>query len=108
MVPNAIENDVVTLTALGAFLLGVIDDMIRADGSAWSTFRVLHTAGDIRAERLGDLHRERAHGSRGAARWRRQHDAAVTLSVSDATIRSCWVWQPRTLRTYPPTPTAWS
>src|SRR5882762_6657522 len=66
MVPNAVENQVVTLAALGEILLSVINDLIRTDGS--DHFHIPRTAYacDFRAERLSDLHSERAHASRCA------------------------------------------
>ena len=59
MVSNAIQNDVVTVAAFGEILLSIVNDLIRADGSDHVHITRAAYAGDIRAERLGDLHRER-------------------------------------------------
>src|SRR5574337_415296 len=64
MVPNAVENQVVTLPTLAEILLGVINDVLRADGSHHVHIPRAAYAGHIRAERLGDLHSERTHASR--------------------------------------------
>src|SRR5882724_10088941 len=64
MVPNAVENQVVTPVTLGEILLSLISDLIRADGS--DHFHIPRTAyaGDFRAERLSDLHSEGTDASR--------------------------------------------
>src|SRR6516165_8823985 len=63
MVHNTVEKEVVTLPAFGEILLGVINDMIRADGSDHVHISCTAYAGHIRAEPLGDLHSERTHAS---------------------------------------------
>src|SRR5215472_11938812 len=63
MVPHVVENQVVSLPALGEILLGVIDDAIRAEGLHHVHILRAADAGHLRAERLGDLHSERAHTS---------------------------------------------
>src|SRR5713101_3356180 len=70
MVANAVEKQIVTLCSFGPtlseILLGVINDMVCADGSDHVHIpRAAHT-GHVRAERLGDLHSERTHASRRA------------------------------------------
>src|ERR1700730_1990001 len=66
MVRNVVENYVVAFRAFGEILFRVIDDVIRAERS--HKIDILRTAdtGHIRAERLGDLHREGSHTSRRA------------------------------------------
>src|SRR5713226_4995111 len=64
MVPNRVENHVVTLSTLSEILPGVIDDPIRADGSDHLHIPRAAYAGHICAEPRGDLHSERAHASR--------------------------------------------
>src|SRR5712691_930405 len=64
MVPNAVENHVITLPTFGEILLGVIDDPICADGSDHVHIPRTAYAGHICAEPLGDLHSERTHASR--------------------------------------------
>src|SRR5437667_10595149 len=66
MVRNAVENQVITLLPLGEILLGIINDVICADGPYHAQIPGAAYAGDIRAERLGDLHGERTHTSRRA------------------------------------------
>src|ERR1019366_4863023 len=63
MVPNTVENEVVTLPALSEIFLGVINDPICAEGSDHVHIPRTAYAGHICAERLGDLHRERTHAS---------------------------------------------
>src|SRR5437868_3807816 len=64
MVPNAVENHVITLPTLGEILLGVIDHVICADRSDHVHISRTAYASNICAERLGDLHSERTHTSR--------------------------------------------
>src|SRR5436309_12094198 len=64
MVRNAVENQVITLLPLGEIPLGIINDVICADGPYHAQIPGAAYAGDIRAERLGDLYRERTHASR--------------------------------------------
>src|SRR3954469_2680823 len=64
-IPRTIENQVVSLGAPGEIVLGVIDDMVRANRShEVHALRAAHT-GHFRSERLGDLHCERANTARG-------------------------------------------
>src|SRR3954452_23568980 len=63
MVPNAIKNDVETLAAFGEILLGVINGLIRADGSDHVHIPCTTYAGHMRAESLRDLHCERTDAS---------------------------------------------
>src|SRR6516162_8609066 len=63
MVPDAVENDVVTSIPLGEILPGVIDDPVRADRPDHVHIPGTAYAGDVRAETLRDLHGERAHAS---------------------------------------------
>src|SRR5271157_5013582 len=64
MVPNAVENQVITLPTLGEILLGVINDVICADGSDHVHIPRTAHASNLCTERLGDLHSERTHASR--------------------------------------------
>src|SRR5208282_2157689 len=64
MVPNAVEKQIVTLRTSGEILPGVIDDLIRAEGSNHVHIPRTAYAGNIRAERLGNLHSERAYAAR--------------------------------------------
>src|SRR5262249_27280596 len=78
MVPNAVENQVVTLPTLGEILLGVINDPICADGSDHVHIPRTAYAGHIGAEPLGDLHCERTHASRRTV----NQDLLARLNVS--------------------------
>src|SRR5712671_2916981 len=64
MIRHEVENQIVMFSTFREILSGVIDDVIRADGS--DHFNVPRTANarNFRAERLGDLHSERTHASR--------------------------------------------
>src|SRR5436305_8337978 len=64
MVCHEIEDQVVALRALSEIFLGVIDDAIRADGSDHLHIPRTAHAGDLCAERPGDLHSESTHASR--------------------------------------------
>ena|SRR5205085_1727360 len=64
MVPNAVENQIITLPRFGEILLGVINDVICADGSDHVHIPRTAYAGDFCAERFGNLHSERTHASR--------------------------------------------
>src|SRR6266576_2237704 len=65
MVSHEVENRVVMLSAFREILSGVINDVICADGpDHFNAPRTAHSR-DFRAKRLGDLHSERAHTSRG-------------------------------------------
>ena len=66
MVPHQVENQVVTLPAPGEVLLGVINDVICADGADHLHISRTAYAGHISAERLGDLYTERTDTSRRA------------------------------------------
>src|ERR1035438_4361531 len=66
MVAYVVEKQIVMLPALGEILFGVINHPIRADGADRVHIPGTAYAGHVRAETLGDLHRERAHASRGA------------------------------------------
>src|SRR5437879_12832228 len=103
MVPNAVENHILTLPTFGEILLGVIllcvillcvillcvillcvillcviNDVICADGSHHLHISRAAYAGHIRAERLGDLHRERTHASRRTV----NQDLVLPLNLS--------------------------
>src|SRR5262249_6858409 len=58
------ENKVVTLFTFGEILLGVINNVICADGSDHLHISRTAYAGHICAEPLGNLHSERTHASR--------------------------------------------
>src|SRR5271157_1205450 len=64
MVPNAVENQIITSCAFGEILLGIVYDPIRTDQS--DHVHILRTAhaGHICPEPLGDLYSERPHASR--------------------------------------------
>ena len=64
MVANALENQIVALIARREIALRVINDFVRADWSDHLDISGAAYASHVRAERLGDLHRERAHASR--------------------------------------------
>src|ERR1035437_9795997 len=66
MVPNAVENEVITLATLGEVIPRVVDDPVRADRLHQVNVPRTAYAGHIRAKRLGDLHAESAHASRSA------------------------------------------
>src|ERR1700681_505493 len=66
MVRNVVENDVVAFRALSEILFRVIDDVIRAERLHKIDIPRTADTGHIRAERLGDLDRERSHTSRRA------------------------------------------
>ena len=64
MVPNAIENDVIPFAAFSEIRQFVVNHVIRADGADHFHISGAAYSGHLRAERLGDLHRERTHASR--------------------------------------------
>jgi hypothetical protein len=64
VVPNAVQNQVVTLPTPGEIFLGVINDVICADGPDQVHISRAAYPGDLCAEELGDLDRERADASR--------------------------------------------
>src|SRR5829696_3018168 len=59
-----VEDQVVALIAFGEVLACVVDDVIRTDGSDHLHLRGAAHAGDVCAERLGDLHGVGTHSSR--------------------------------------------
>src|SRR5215208_5301744 len=63
-VPADVQDQIVALIALGEVLAGVVDDVIRTDGSDHLHLRGAAHAGDVRAERFGYLHSVGAHSSR--------------------------------------------
>ena len=65
-VPADVEYEVVATVAVPDVADGVVDDVIGADGSYEAGLRRAAHAGDLRAEGLGDLHRERTDAARGA------------------------------------------
>src|SRR5215472_7306104 len=64
MIRNAIENQVVALATLGEIRLGIVNDLIGADGSDHVNISCAANAGHVSSERLRDLHSKRAHASR--------------------------------------------
>jgi hypothetical protein len=58
MVPNAVENHIVSLPTLGKVLPGVINDMIRADGLDHLDISGTAYSSHLGAERLGELYGE--------------------------------------------------
>ena len=92
MVPNVVENNVVTAVTYRENLFRVINDVICADGS--DHIRVPRTAyaGHISAERLGDLHSESAYASRRAVNqdllsWLKVSLVAKTLQRGESRHR---------------------
>src|SRR5579863_8098176 len=64
MVPHTVKNQVIALPPLSEILPSVINDVICADGSDHAYIPYTAYAGDLSAERLGDLHSERTHAPR--------------------------------------------
>ena len=64
MVPHIVEDEIVTLPTLREVLLGVVNNVVCADRSNHVHIPRAANAGHLRAERLGNLHGERAHASR--------------------------------------------
>ena len=60
-----VEDHVVAVLAVGEILAAVVDDVIGAEGSHHIDLRCAAHTGDVGSERLGDLHSEVAHSSRG-------------------------------------------
>ena len=65
MVAYVVENNVVTLCTMGEIFLGVINDVIRADGADHVHIPGTAYSGDFGTEGLGDLHGKRADASGG-------------------------------------------
>src|SRR5271165_7106269 len=65
MIPNGVENQVVTLPTFGEILTGVINDPICANGSDHVHFSCTAYAGHLCPEPLGDLHSKRTYASPG-------------------------------------------
>src|SRR5256885_3305866 len=63
MIPHVVEDEVVARPTLGEVLLGVVDDMVSADGADHVHVPRAAHAGHVGAERLGDLYRERPDAS---------------------------------------------
>src|SRR5438132_3990726 len=63
MIRHEVENHVIVLSTLRKIFQGVINDVICADGSDHGNVPRTANARNISAERLGDLHSERAHAS---------------------------------------------
>jgi hypothetical protein len=61
-----VEDHVVAVLAVGEILAAVVDDVIGAEGSNHIDLRCAAHTGDVGTVRLGDLHGEAAHSSRGA------------------------------------------
>src|SRR5215208_1000188 len=64
-VPADVQDQIVALITLSEVLAGVVDDMIRPDGSDHLHLGCAAHTGYLRSERLGDLHSVGAHSSRG-------------------------------------------
>jgi hypothetical protein len=64
MTSNVVEDEIVTLTALGEVLLGVVDHVVCADRSDHVHVPRAADAGYFGGERLRDLHCERPHPAR--------------------------------------------
>ena len=66
VVPDVVQDEVVARPSLGEVLAGVVDDVVGTDGPDHvHVLRAAH-AGDLGAERLGDLDGERSDAARGA------------------------------------------
>ena len=65
-VSRQLEDEIVLLPAPGEVLLGVVDDVVRAERADQVHVPRAAHAGHLRSERLRDLHREGAHASRRA------------------------------------------
>src|ERR1035437_3713699 len=63
MIRHEVENQVVVLSTFREILLGVINDVICADGSDHVNVPRTAHARNFRTERFGDLHSERTHTS---------------------------------------------
>src|SRR5215469_5234333 len=64
MVPNAVENQVITLPTFGEIIPGVINHVICADGLDHVHIPRTAYASNLRAKRFGALHSESTHTSR--------------------------------------------
>ena len=64
MVPHAVENQVIPLPTGCEIFTGVINDLIRTDGSNHIHIARTAYASDLRAEGLGNLDGERTHAAR--------------------------------------------
>src|SRR5271163_2025402 len=64
MVPNAVEKQVIAFCTLCEILSCVVDNAICTDGPDHVEIPGAAYAGDIRTERLGNLHSECPHTSR--------------------------------------------
>src|SRR5229473_320947 len=89
MVPNAVEKEVVTLPTFGEILLRVINDPICADGSDHVHVPRTAYAGNLCAERSGDLHSERAHASRRTVNQDLLPRLNVSLVAKTLQCREC-------------------
>src|SRR5215212_8912107 len=65
-VPADVQDQVIAPLALGEVLARVVDDMIRPDRANHLHLLGAANSGDVRAERLGDLHGKGANATRGA------------------------------------------
>ena len=95
MVPAHDEDQVILLSALGEVLLGVVDDMVSAEGANHVYLRGAAHTGHLSAERFGDLDREQPDASRRPD----EQDllacldaACVAKRLSAATAK--WGWPP--------------
>src|SRR3954466_8605326 len=66
VVPDVIEDDIVTPIALSEVLFRVVNHVVRAHRSGLLQITRTADGGDLCAKRFGDLHRERAYASGGA------------------------------------------
>src|SRR5580704_2611975 len=89
MVPNAVENQIITLPAFGEILLGIVNDPIRADGS--DHVHILRTAytDHMCAEPLSYLHSERTHASRCAVNQHLLPGLNLSLIAKPLQCRKC-------------------
>jgi hypothetical protein len=66
MISVGAQDQIVSLAQPGEILFSVIDDMVRSQGTGEVRIPPAAYRGHFRSERLGDLHGEGSHASRGA------------------------------------------
>jgi hypothetical protein len=84
VVANAIEDEVITLPTFGEILFSVINHPVRADGTGRVRIPRTAYARHIRAERPGELHRERTHT---ACRTVNQNSLPVLVAIFRARVK---------------------
>src|SRR5258706_7701322 len=84
MVANVVEKYIEASTDFSEILLGVINDASRADGLHHFQIPCAANSGNLRAERRGDLHRERTNASGRAV----DQDCATGRAVMNESAKS--------------------